>query len=88
MPNKPESSHWLDEPRNVKRLRRGFIVVLAAVVIAEAFVHMHPAFAIERVFGFNAWFGLLSCLVMIGVAKALAVLLRRPDTYYDGTHDD
>jgi len=88
MPNKPASSHWLDEPRNVKRVWRGFIVVLALLVIAEGFVHLHPAFDVERVFGFNAWFGLLSCGVMIGVAKALGVLLKRPDTYYDGAQDD
>ena len=83
----PESSHWLDEPRNVKRLWRGFLVVLALTVLAELLVHLHPQFEIESVFGFSAWFGFMACAAMIVVAKALALVLKRPDTYY-GKRDD
>lgn len=84
MDDKP---HWLDQPRNVKLLWRGFLVVLAITVLAEFFVPLHPHFEIESVFGFNAWFGFLGCAVMIIVAKALAVLLKRYDTYYGKYHD-
>jgi hypothetical protein len=81
--------HWLDEPRNVRLLWRGFLGVLVLAVLAEFVVHLHPVFAIEAVFGFSAWFGLLACLVMIVAAKALALILKRPDTYYaDGEGDD
>ena len=79
--------HWLDQPRNIKRLWRGFLVVLALTVLAEAVVQLHPHFEIESVFGFSAWFGLGACAAMIVVAKALALLLKRPDTYY-GKRDD
>ena len=75
--------HWLDEPRNVRLLWRAFLVVLALTVGAELLVDLHSQFAVERVFGFNAWYGLLACAVMIGVAKALGVVLKRPDDYYD-----
>ena len=74
--------HWLDEPRNIKRLWRGFLVVLALTVLVEFVVHLHPTFEIESVFGFSAWFGLMACAAMIVVAKALALVLKRPDTYY------
>jgi hypothetical protein len=84
MPDKP---HWLDEPRHVRLLWRGFLVVLALTVLAEAVVTLHPHFGIESVFGFNAWFGFVACAAMIGVAKALALLLKRPDTHY-GRDDD
>jgi uncharacterized membrane protein YhdT len=80
-------THWLDQPRNVKRLWRGFLVVLALTVLAQWLVPMHPHFAIESLFGFNAWFGFAACAAMIVVAKLLALLLKRPDTYYDA-HDD
>ncbi len=83
----PASRHRLDEPRNVRRLWRGFLVVLALTVLAELVVHLHPHFGIESVFGFHAWFGFGACVAMIGVAKALALLVKRPDTYYD-TRDD
>lgn len=78
-----ERGHWLDEPRNVKLLWRLFLVVLALTVLAEQFVRMHPHFAVERIFGFHAWYGLLACAAMIVVAKALGWVLKRPDTYYD-----
>lgn len=81
------TSHWLDQPHNVKRLWRGFLVVLALTVLAEFAIHLHPHFEVEAIFGFNAWFGFIACAAMIAVAKALALLLKRPDTYY-GQRDD
>ena len=84
-----DKTHWLDQPRNVKLLWRLFLGVLALTVIAEALISLHPHFAVESVFGFYAWFGFIACAVMIIVAKALGLLLRRPDTYYeDGTVRD
>lgn len=82
-----EKPYWLDQPRNVKLLWRGFLVVLALTVLAEFFVPMHPHFAIESVFGFSAWYGFLVCALMIAVAKGLALLLKRPDTYYGKDND-
>ncbi|MBK5204558.1 MAG: hypothetical protein JJD98_03850 [Polaromonas sp.] len=84
MDDKP---HWLDQPRNVKLLWRGFLVVLVLTVLAELLVQMHPHFAIESIFGFDAWFGFLGCVAMIVVAKGLALLLKRPDTYYGKDND-
>ena len=86
-PEVPGSSHWLDEPRHVKSLWRGFLVVLALTVLAELVVPLHPHFEIESVFSFSAWFGFVACAAMIVVAKALALVLKRPDTYY-GKRDD
>jgi predicted lipid-binding transport protein (Tim44 family) len=75
--------HWLDAPRNVQRLWRGFLVVLALVVLAELGVALHPQFAIESIFGFAALYGFLACALMIVVAKLLGLLLKRPDRYYE-----
>jgi hypothetical protein len=75
--------HWLDEPRNVRLLWRLFLAVLALTVLVELLVDLHPHFAVEGLFGFHAWFGLLACAAMILVAKALGALLKRPDSYYD-----
>ncbi len=84
MDDKP---HWLDQPRNVKLLWRGFLVVLALTVLAELFVPLHPYFEIASIFGFNAWFGFGVCAAMIVGAKALALLLKRRDSYY-GQQDE
>jgi hypothetical protein len=56
-------------------------------VLAELLVHLHPHFAIESVFAFHAWFGFVVCALMIVVAKLLALVLKRSDSYY-GEHDD
>lgn len=82
-----EKPHWLDQPGNVKLLWRGFLFVLLLTVLAEFWIPMHPHFAIESLFGFNAWYGFLVCALMIVVAKGLALVLKRPDTYYGKDHD-
>lgn len=81
--------HWLDDPRNVKRLWYAFLVVLALTVIAGLFVDLHPHFEIESWFGFYAAYGFITCLLMIGGAKALGLLIKRSDRYYqdDERHD-
>lgn len=82
-----EKPHWLDQPKNLRRLYRGFAVVLALTVLAQLGVHLHPSFEIESVFGFNAWYGFMVCAAMIAAAKALALGLKRRDTYYDERDD-
>lgn len=80
--------HWLDDPRHVKQLWRGFLVVLALTVLAGFFVDLHPHFEIESWPGFNAAFGFFACLLMILVAKGLGLLLKRPDTHYAEDESD
>jgi len=82
-----DNPHWLDQPRNVKLLWRGFLVVLVLTVVAELWVHQHPHFEIDAIYGFNAWFGFMVCAAMIVVAKALALWLKRPDSFYGKDHD-
>jgi hypothetical protein len=80
--------HWLDEPRNVRLLWRLFLFVLALTVLVEPFIALQPHFAVEGLFAFHAWYGLLTCSAMIVLAKALGVLLKRPETYYDESDRD
>lgn len=61
----------------------GCIVVLVLVVLGDFFIHAHSAFRVDGTFGFYAWYGLVTCIAMIVVAKLLALLLKRPDNYYD-----
>lgn len=77
-----ENTRWLDNPRNARLLWRLFLAVLALTVLAETAIQLHPRFAIEGVFAFHAWFGLLSCAGMILVARCLGLLLKRSDDYY------
>lgn len=82
-----ERPHWLDQPRNVKLLWRGFLIVLALSILTELFVPLHPHFEIDALFGFNAWFGFLGCAIVLLIAKTFALLLKRPESYYGENHD-
>ena len=75
--------HWLVRPETVRLLWRGGLAVLALLVIGDFFVHGHPNSRIDGTFGFYAWYGLVTCAVMILFAKVLGVFLKRRDTYYD-----
>jgi hypothetical protein len=76
------SDHWLARPRTIRWLWRIFVAILALTVIAQLVVEVHPHFALEGVFGFNALYGFLACAVLILVARGIGVLLKRPDSYY------
>jgi hypothetical protein len=76
--------HWLARESTIKRLWIVFAIVLAATVLMDLAVEHHPYFALDGTFGFGAWFGFASCVVLILFAKALGAVLKRPDTYYDG----
>lgn len=59
-------------------------VILAIAVIANVFVHTHGTDPLSDGFGFYAWYSALACVVLVGVARLLALLLNRPDTSHDG----
>jgi hypothetical protein len=75
--------HWLTRDSTIRWFWIVFGLVLAATVLADAFVVHHPYFGLDGTFGFGAWFGFVSCVAMVLFAKALGVVLKRPDTYYD-----
>jgi hypothetical protein len=79
----PDRTYWLDEPANVERLVRGFYAVCALLLLLDLFVPKHGDFAIERLFGFYAFFGFAACVTLVLVAKQLRRVLMRPEGYYD-----
>lgn len=75
--------NWLVRPSTIRLLWIVFIVILALTVLADLFVDHHGEFGIDGTIGFYAWYGFLSCVVLVIGAKGLGVLLKRKDTYYD-----
>ena len=76
--------HWLTRPETIRKLWAIFIAVLAATVLAELLIEHEAHFGIDGSFGFHAWYGFLACAALIVFAKLLGLLLKRPDTYYEG----
>ena len=75
--------HWLVRPESIKLLWRLFLGILALTVLADLMIEHHPQFGFDATIGFAAWFGFLSCVVLIGIAKLLGMFLKRSDTYYE-----
>jgi hypothetical protein len=83
MSEKPGHDHWLVRPANIRRIWIAFIALLAVLVLLDLLIAKHPHFEIEGTFGFGAWYGFIACAVLVFGSKALAIFLKRPDTYYD-----
>jgi hypothetical protein len=68
---------------SLRRLWQLFAAVLGLTVLAGLAVDGQAHFALEGLFGFNALYGFLACAALILVARALGLVLKRPDDYYD-----
>lgn len=81
--NSEADKHWLVRQKTIRLLWIALAVILVATVVAGFLVHPHVYFGIDGTPAFYAWFGLGSCIAMVLIAKALGVLIKRPDDYYD-----
>ena len=78
-----EKNDWFDSKDNITKVYKGLWIICALTVLAEAFVHMHPYFEIEEIYGFYAWGGLAASLAFVGGALVVRRVLIRPEDYYD-----
>ncbi len=76
-------NHWLTRPATIKLLWRISSIALVLLVLTDLAVEKHAHFGIDELPGFSAWFGFAACVVLVLTSKAIGVLLKRPDTYYD-----
>jgi hypothetical protein len=83
MSERRDDDHWLARPATIRLLWIAFIASLVLTVLAGLFVEHHGPFGLENTFGFNAWYGFLSCVALIVLARALGVFLKRRDDYYE-----
>ncbi len=88
MNSNDQNDHWLARPSTIRLLWRVFAVVLALTVLAQVLISVKGYFGVDGKFGFVAWYGFLSCLAMVLVAKGLGYVLKRRDDYYGGDLDD
>ncbi|MFW6373846.1 MAG: hypothetical protein ACOC3W_09125 [Thermodesulfobacteriota bacterium] len=72
-----------DNPKNVKRLLRGFYLSLAVLLAADPFVHKHAEFPWAGRHQFFAAYGFVSCVLVITIAKILRFFVKRREGYYD-----
>ena len=88
MSPRPEDDAWLVRPATIRLLWGILWVVLALTVAAHLVINVKGYFVIDAWYGFGAVFGFLACVLMVIVAKALGVLLKRDQDYYKEGDDD
>ncbi len=81
-PSKPKDMHWLVRPKTIKKLWIGGIALLVVMVLGTL-AHPHVYFGIEGTLGFFAWYGFITCVIMVIGAKVLGLIIKRGDDYYD-----
>jgi len=79
-----EKQHFLDNPRNIKRLLFVFYILCALSVVAEFFVHRHVDHPWEALFSFYPIYGFLGIVILVMLSVVLRKLVMREETYYDG----
>ncbi len=88
MSPRPEDDAWLVRPATIRLLWGILWVVLALTVAAHLVIEVKGYFVIDAWYGFGAVFGFLACVLMVIVAKALGVFLKRDQDYYKEEDDD
>ena len=76
------NKHWLVRAKTIKLLWVLFIAILALTVLSELFIHKHAYFTVDGSFAFSAWYGFITCVAMVVVAKLLGYVLKRKEDYY------
>jgi len=77
------SQHWLDQPRNIDRLRWALYGICALLLVVDLFYHKHGYFGFEQWAGFYAWYSLLCGIAVVAAARyLLRPLLKRDEGYY------
>lgn len=81
---------WFEQSKNINRMIVGLVVGCVALLLIEGIFgsHFHdehhpPPFNTEEVFGYQAWIGFASFVVVVALGSLLRLVIRRPEGYYD-----
>ncbi len=53
------------------------------LLIVDIFIHKHAEFPWEGALDFFAVYGFVSCVLLIFIAKALRIFIKKDEDYYD-----
>lgn len=75
---------WFERPGNINFLIWALIITCIGLVLADLMYHNdHPHFDLEKVFGFQAWFGFAAFVIVVFIGRFLRLILKREEDYYD-----
>ncbi len=73
---------WVEKKRNVDRIVYALYILCAGLFVADFLYHKHVYLGIEEFPGFYALYGFVMCAMLVICAKAMRVVLKRPEDYY------
>lgn len=75
--------HWLVRPETIRKLWFGLGAILIVLVLLDFFVTHEAKFTVDGWFSFYAIFGFIACIILVYGSKALGLIFKRPENYYD-----
>lgn len=75
--------NFFDKPKNVDNFLKVFYFSLFVLLGADFFIHKHDHIAIGNAYEFYAFYGFVSCVMLIFIAKVLRIIIKRDEKYYD-----
>ena len=76
---------WIEQPRNVDRIVHSLYTICAVVLLLDFIVPRHEHLHFAQWWGFYGWYGLISCVGLVIVAKGMRRVVMRPENYYAKT---
>ena len=73
---------WFTKTKNANKIFLGLASLCFALFLADFTYHKHGHFHIEEIPGFYGAYGFFMFTALILVAKALRLLIKRPENYY------
>ncbi len=70
-------------PRGVKRILWILFAISAVSVVLDLTYHKHGHYSFENIIGFHAFYGFVSCVVLVIAATQMRKLVKRDEDYYD-----
>ena len=74
---------FFDRPRVIRGLWILLYVLCGLLMIPDFFTRPEPHFGVDGIWGFYALLGFVSCAVLILFSKAVGLLLKKREDYYD-----
>ena len=71
------------EASKVKRIIQVLLLICTAVVVADFFYDKHGHYGVEKIVGFHALYGFVSCVLLVIVATAMRKVVMRDEDWYD-----
>lgn len=71
------------QPATIRKLWTIFIILLAATVIAQFWVHPHGYFRFDDAFWFYPVYGLIASIALVLFSRLVGTFLKRPEDYWN-----